>query len=157
MIYEKISIKELKKLPYPNLMAEIIESGYSICTIAEHMGLPGRRRENDAEVWGKLKGKKEIMCTEAIGLARLFNVKFEYLFDHELKTFQNQSAAYWRWLDFNLERERELKESRERREIEETLKNDPYLFEFMKLALTWDKKEVQYAIALLKKDVAGGN
>lgn len=55
MKYEKLSNDELRKYPYPNLMAEIIESGYSICTIAEHMALPGRRQEDDAEVWGEIE------------------------------------------------------------------------------------------------------
>lgn len=33
MKYKKLSINELKQFKYPNLMAELMESGYSICTL----------------------------------------------------------------------------------------------------------------------------
>lgn len=73
MYYEKLSNEQLRELKYPNLIAELIESGYSICTCAEHMGLAdGRYREqDDKEVWGKLYGQLELLASEAIGLAGL--------------------------------------------------------------------------------------
>lgn len=49
MYYKRLSVEQLKHLKYSNLMAELIESRYSICTVADHMGL-GRRKEDDSEV-----------------------------------------------------------------------------------------------------------
>lgn len=44
--------EELNNLKYPNLIAEVRETTYSICTIADHMGLPKPyRKEDDAETW----------------------------------------------------------------------------------------------------------
>lgn len=56
----------LSKYKYPNLVAEFMESGYSICTLSEHMGL-GRRKENDPLMKEKLFGSDEITCAEAAG------------------------------------------------------------------------------------------
>ena len=68
MVYKKISNQQLSEFKYPNLIAELIESGYSICTCSDHMGL-GRRQENDQEIWDKLKGKRKMSLSEAKGLA----------------------------------------------------------------------------------------
>ena len=84
----RLSNEQLEKFPYPNLIAEFIESGYSICTLADHMGLPGRRKEDDLEVWGKLRGEIDIMASESFGLSRLYNVNPDYLFSHELKVIE---------------------------------------------------------------------
>lgn len=74
----ELTIDDLRLFKYPNLMAEVKETTYSICTIAEHMGLPGPyRKENDPETWGKLTGRTEIMCSEAVGLAHLFGVRLK--------------------------------------------------------------------------------
>ena len=72
MEYKRLSNEELSKFPYPNLIAELIESHYSICTLGDHMGLGSRRQEDDPEIWAKLKGLRKITASEAIGLARLF-------------------------------------------------------------------------------------
>ena len=69
----------LPKYKYPNLVAEFMETGYSICTLSEHMGL-GRRQENDPLINAKLFGDEKIMSDEAIGLARLFGCEIRYLF-----------------------------------------------------------------------------
>lgn len=37
MEYKRLSNEELSKFPYPNLIAELIESHYSICTLGDHM------------------------------------------------------------------------------------------------------------------------
>ena len=96
----ELTIDDLRFFKYPNLMAEVKETTYSICTIAEHMGLPRPyRKENDPETWDKLTGRTEISCGEAFGLARLFGVSVEYLFSCELKVVHGQTAAYWRWFD----------------------------------------------------------
>lgn len=38
MNYKRLSNEELSKYPYPNLIAEIIESGYGLHTISDFMG-----------------------------------------------------------------------------------------------------------------------
>ena len=49
--------EELNLFKYPNLMAEVRETTYSICTIADHMGLSKPyRKEDDVETWNKLIG-----------------------------------------------------------------------------------------------------
>ena len=44
MNYKRLTNEELQEYKYPNLKAEIIESGYSMRTICEHMG---HERMND--------------------------------------------------------------------------------------------------------------
>lgn len=102
MNYKKLTNEQINTFPYPNLIAELIESGYSICTLGEHMGLEGRRSENDPQIWSKLRGQDEIMASEAFGLARLFNTECEYLFSSELTEIDGMSAAYWRWFYENV-------------------------------------------------------
>lgn len=89
MKYPRLSNEELQAFQYPNLMAELIESGYSICTCAEHMGLG--RGVDDAVVWAKIKGEDDIFTSEALGLARLFGVTLEYLFDSKLSMIAGES------------------------------------------------------------------
>ncbi len=96
MIYRKLSAEELKQYPYPNLIAEWIASGYSVCTLGTHMGLPGRREEDDPEMMDKLHGRAEIMANEALGLSRLFGASMEYLFSRDLSTDGDQPIAYAR-------------------------------------------------------------
>ena len=151
MIYKNLSIEELREYPYPNLMAELINSGYSICTLAEHMGLGELRREDDPEVWAKMKGDCEISCSEALGLAGLFGVKAEYLFNYDLKVFCDEPMAYWRWHDENKRKEREHQEYQAREEIIRKLREKPYLLDFMKQACTWNKEEVQWVTKVLNE------
>lgn len=149
MFYRKLSNEELKKFPYPNLMAEIIENHYSICTIGTHMGIGDHCQEDDSGVWGRLKGNIEINCLEAIGLASLFGVKMEYLFSHELETMSGMPKAYWRWLDTNERREREEKARKMREEIMRELRKKPYLLGFIKEMLTVSEAESLEIICLL--------
>ena len=72
MRLSELTNEMLSTYKYPNLMAEVKESTYSICTIAEHIGLGRYRKEDDSKVWSKLTGREEILYDEALGLARLF-------------------------------------------------------------------------------------
>lgn len=56
MSCRKLSNEFLSRCKYPNLIAEVMESTYSICTIAEYMELGRHRKEDDPEVWGMLNG-----------------------------------------------------------------------------------------------------
>ena len=151
MIYKNLSNEELQQYPHPNLMAEFINSGYSICTLADHMGLGEHRKEDDPEVWAKLKGDCEILSSEAQGLTGLFGVKAEYLFSNDLKIFSDMPIAYWRWYDENKRKEREYQEYGTREEIIRELKDKPYLLDFIRQACTWSKEEMQRAIKLLSE------
>lgn len=115
-----LTIEELRKYRYPNLMAEVQETTYSICTIAEHMRLGKYRKEDDAETWRKLTGTDEIYTDEGIALCNLFGVNFEYLFSGKLKMFQGETAAYWRWFD-RKEQIDKLVQMLEKRKVGETL------------------------------------
>lgn len=149
MFYQKKSNEELMQYPYPNLMAELIGSGYSICALADHMGLGSHRKEDDPEVWAKLKGDCEISCSETLELARLFGVKADYLFSHDLKIISGTPMAYLQWYDENKGKERKRREYQVREEIICELREKTYLLDFMKQARTWNKEEVQWAIKAL--------
>lgn len=150
MMYKKLSNEELQKFRYPNLIAELIESGYSICTCADHMGLGDRRQEDDPEVWGKLNGSIDMLGSEALGLSRLFGVKLEYLFADKLELFSGMPAAHLRWYEWNQKEEREYNERKMREEIERELREKPYLLDFMKAAVKWSEDELKRAISLLE-------
>ena len=111
MKYKKLSNEELQTFPYPNLIAELIESGYSICTLGEHMGLDGRREQDDPEILGKLRGREGIPATEAIGLCKLFNVGFSYLFNSKLETMGGKPLAYHRRYEWDRQKEKEYKKA----------------------------------------------
>lgn len=148
----ELTLDDLKLFKHPNLMAEVKETTYSICTIADHMGLPRPyRKEDDPETWGKLTGKTEITFSEAVGLAHLFGVSIEYLFSHELKVVCGQTAAHWRWFDEKRKAEKEIERSKQIREIEQELKENPYLLKFMKEAVTWSREELEEFIKMLEK------
>lgn len=146
----EFTLDDLRLFKYPNLMAEVKETTYSICTIADHMGLPRTyRKENDPETWDKLTGKTEILAKEAVGLAGLFGVSLEYLFSHELKVVHGQTAAYWRWFDGKKKISDDIERSKQIREIERKLREKPYLMEFMKEAVTWSPEQLDRFIKIL--------
>ena len=146
----ELTIEDLRLFKYPNLMAEVKETTYSICTIVDHMGLPRPyRKENDPETWDKLTGKTEILASEAFGLARLFGVSCEYLFSHELKVVHGQTAAYWRWFNEREKIKNDIEASKQIREIEQELKSKPYLLKFMKEAVTWNNDQINEFINLI--------
>lgn len=150
-----LTIEELKKYRYPNLMAEVQETTYSICTIAEHMGLGKYRKEDDAETWDKLTGKTEIMCSEAVGLVNLFGVTMEYLFSRKLKTLQGKTAAYFRWFDRHEQIKKDLQRTEDIRKIEMELKNNPYLLDFVKVAVTLNENQIDELVQTLEKRKVG--
>lgn len=154
----ELTVKDLQLFKYPNLMAEVKETTYSICTIADHMGLlKPYRKENDSETWDKLTGKTKILYGEAFGLARLFGVSTDYLFSHELKVVCGETAAHWRWFDEKEKIKKDINRSRQIREIEQELREKPYLLEFMKKAVTWNTEEINEFIDLIGKEKAGDN
>ena len=140
----------LSKYKYPNLVAEFMETGYSICTLSEHMG-NGRCKEDDAVINAKIFGDEKITAQEASGLAQLFGCKLEYLFSTEIEMIVDVPAAYIRHLDSNRRQEREMKLFRISEEIRRTLKQKPYFCEFMEQALTWNEEQVQQAIKMLQE------
>ena len=144
--------EELNNFKYPNLIAEVRETTYSICTIADHMGLPKPyRKEDDAETWDKLTGKRDILYGEVAGLCGLFGVTFEYLFDKKLKIVSGKPAAYWRWFDQHEKQRRELERFKEIRKIECELRERPYLLEFMKIAVTLNDEQIDVLVNELRK------
>lgn len=108
MNYKRISIDKLNTYPYPNLIAEIIESGYGMHTISDYMG-HGNTYDTQELVKKKLDGTCEILVSEAFGLAKYYGVEPEYLFAHTLSVINGKSKAYWRWYDENLRRKEDLK------------------------------------------------
>ena len=90
------------------------------------------------------------MYSEALGLTRLFGVSMEYLFSHELKTVCGETAAYWRWFDEKAKIKADIARSRQIREIEQELREKPYLLEFMKEAVTWNEEQITKFIDQLK-------
>lgn len=152
----RLTIKELQNYPYPNLMAEIMESGYSICTVGEHMGL-GRYRENDdPEVWGRLKGEKEITFNEMVGLMRLYVESADYLFANRLKIVSGKPYAYWRWLEHNQRKERELMEYRQLQKIDRVLRENPFLLNLVSEIITMNERELSAAVADFRKGGVAG-
>lgn len=146
----RLSVKELQKYPYPNLMAEIMESHYSICTLGEHMELGRYLSEDSPKVWDKLTGKTEILYNETVGLMSLFEVGFGYLFSNELKIIDEKPYAYWRWREFNRRREQERKEYQMKQEINIALSGKPYLLDLISKIISMNEKELSLVIDFMK-------
>lgn len=149
MFYKRLSNDELRSFPYPNLMAELIESGYSICTLGDHMGIGKHCQEDDLEVWGRLRGNVEMSLHEVIGLVNLFNCTYEYLFSRELSTVGEKTQAYHRWYEHNQRMKYEMEASSLGFKIRSELKEKPYLFEFMKIAVELKETEIKAATEML--------
>lgn len=109
MNYDWLEYEKIQKAVYPNLLAELKESGYSICTISEFMEL-GRCQEDDKAVWSRLVGNTEFSIDESLKLATYFGVDYRYLFSHNLAIVDGKSVAYWRWYDWNLKMKTEIGE-----------------------------------------------
>lgn len=120
MNYDWLSYEEIKKYKYPNLLAELKESGYSICTVGDHLGMGRYRQEDDPEIWGKLRNGK-FDAGEAINLAELFGVKLEYLFSNELKTAAGVAVAKTRWARWNDQKENMLRVEQLKWELKQEL------------------------------------
>ncbi len=151
-----LSVEELKKYPYPNLVAEIIESHYSICTIGDHMGLGQYCEEDDPEVWGRLAGEKEILFGEVVGLAQLFGASPEYLFSHELYTIDKETYAHYRWLEDNKRRDRESMEFDIRQNIDRALREKPFLLGIVSMITSMSEKEATAIMMSLSARMKGG-
>ena len=141
----KMTNEKLKKYPFPNLMAEICESGYSICTVGDHMGLGSHCQEDDPEVWGRLRGNIEMSAHEAIGLVGLFGCTYEYLLSSELSAVGEKTEAYYRWYEHNQRMKYEMEVSELGFKIQRELKEKPYLYEFMKMAVGLNEDEIKAA------------
>lgn len=153
----KLTIEELQKYPYPNLMAEIMESGYSICTVGEHMGLERYRENDDSEVWGRLTGEKKMSYSEAVGLMGLYGASANYLFADRLKIVSGKPYAYWRWLEHNLQKERELMEYRQLQKIDRALRENPFILTLVSEIITMNEKELEaVAVAFRKGGAVNG-
>lgn len=137
MNYKRLSTIELSRYKYPNLLAEIIESGYSICTIAEHMGLGRYRKEDDPEVWGRLRGSIEMSGTNMCGLLQLYNVEQEYLFNDTLSIRGGVPEAYWRWYDENKRKEQEFERLQALSKIYNTLHDKLYLTGYVQAVIDY--------------------
>ncbi|MDC7289564.1 hypothetical protein NXH76_17325 [Blautia schinkii] len=150
-MYKSLSNDQLKQFPYPNLVAEVIESNYSINTLSENMRLGGRQ-VNDTEVWMKLRGEREIYVSEAYGLIRLFHTQWDYLFDSKLRTLHGKTVAYWRWYNRD-ESIREMdSDLLEIDNIVNALKSNPHVFEFIRHVITLNKEQREKAISMLQED-----
>lgn len=151
----RFSVRELQKFKYPNLIAEIDESGYSICTLGEHMGL-GRVPEDSTEVWDRLTGKKEIMASEVIRLACLFGTEPDYLLSQELSVLDGKPFAYLRWKEANEKRERESREFNIQMDIMSALRKKPYLLKFVSMIVLMSREEADAAMAAVFRTEKGG-
>lgn len=150
-----LTIEELKQFKYPNLMAEVQETTYSICTIADHMGLTPYRKEDDPEVWDKLTGKTEILTSESIRLAYLFGVSLEYLFSKELEVIKNKTAAYWRWFKERERVKKDIERFEKARRVGRALEEKPYLLKILEIASDLNDEQVKEFTKMLEKRKVG--
>ena len=124
---EKKQYAVLEKYKYPNLVAEIKESHYSMCTLSDHMGL-GRCQENDPVINGKIFGSREILLNEATGLRHLFNCEVEYLFSDQLEIYEERPLAYYHHYEMNRRQEADRKRRELCERLSQVLKERPELF-----------------------------
>ena len=66
MNYNWLKYEDIERSKYPNLLAEIKESGYSISTISECMGHSRHVQEDDPDTWNKLLGRDELPLEECV-------------------------------------------------------------------------------------------
>lgn len=142
MNYKRLSNDELNQCKYPNLVAEIIESGYSTSTIADFMGIGAKkngayREENDPEVWDKINGSEELPASHAIGLCKYYNCDYEYLFSSKLYVISDRPAAYWHWYDENKRKEREFQQIQGKFEVYNILGEKPYMIDCIKEVIAY--------------------
>lgn len=153
MNYDWLKYEEIEKTEYPNLLAELKEPGYSICTISEWMG-QGRCEEGNQDIWDKLTGKTEIYSSESMGLAKLFGVKIGYLFAHELSVINEKPEAYWRWYDDNKRKKEEIERGKAIMEIYDELREKPHLITFMKVCMRLTEQQREKVLLLLEEKAA---
>lgn len=132
---EKKQYAGLEKYKCPNLVAEIRESNYSMCTLSDHMGL-GRCQENDPVINGKIFGSREILLNEALGLCHLFNCEAEYLFSDQLETYEERPLAYYHHYEMNRRQEADRKRRELCDRLSQVLKERPELFNIVETLLS---------------------
>lgn len=120
----KYSMDDLKKCKYPNLIAEFMESGYSISTLSNHMG-NGPAEEDDPLMNAKLFGEEDFCLHEAEGLTNLFSCKIDYLFSNKLEEKDGRPLAYYRHLRMNLLQEMNIEQTKILDEIRTKLRQKP--------------------------------
>ena len=143
MYYKKLSIEELNRFKYPNLVAEVIESGYSMCTLSEQMGY-GRCEENDPIIRGKIFGEIGISAIEGFCLAELFRCKLEYLFSEKLSVCDGKSCAFYRHYEMNRRIEKDIEMFRLAEKLKKRMREDNEFFLFMQVAIDLDIKDIEY-------------
>lgn len=142
MIKPGMSIEELRKFKYPNLAAEIMECGYEMHLIAELMECENTS-DSKKIVEAKLRGDIPIIYSEAVKLAREFDVKMEYLFSHKLSVCNGKTEAYIRW--------NELKHAKEILGIYNDLIANPELIDFMKFCITLTEEQRATVLQMLQE------
>lgn len=96
MYYDWLKYEDIEKSPYPNLLAELKESGYSIARLSECM--TGHTcAEDDPNVWSKLKGESPFLAAEVVSLAELFKMEPKYLFGSKLERVGGTPCAAQHW------------------------------------------------------------
>lgn len=136
-----LTVEELKAFRYPNLMSEVVETGYSLCTLSEHMGL-GRCEENDSLILGKLAGKDMLNIDEVTGLCRLFDCDPEYLFSNELSLCCDfRSYAQVRHYEESEKKRKDFEVYNEIQWIGQELKKKPQLIQIIKKLLSVSEEQ----------------
>ena len=148
MIYKKLSIAELNKFPYPNLIAEIIESGYGMHTISDFMG-HGNTYDTKEMIGKKLNGEEDIFASEANGLAKLFGVKMDYLFSNALSVVNEKSEAYWRWYYENERKQAEVERGKDIMLVYNAVRENPDLLSFIKKCVLMTEQQREVVLRLL--------
>lgn len=117
----------LARYKFPNLIAEVVESGYGLHTITNFMGY---REYNEEEIRTKLIS------------GGYYSVDVGYMLPEELTLENGKPKACWRWLKENEKKEQLRKQCKETRAIEQELKEKPYLIPFLRqcIGLTEDER-----------------
>ena len=142
MNYNRMTNDELSRCKYPNLMAEIIESGYSTSTIADFMGIGAKkngryREQEDPEVWGMINGLEELCYSHMKGLCFHYHASFDYLFSDTLQIIEGKPAAYWKWYDENQKQQKEYEGLQALFKIYQTLNDKQYLIGYVQKVINY--------------------
>ena len=137
MNYNRLSNEELSKYKYPNLVAEIIESGYTASTLADFMGIGAKkdgryRKDDDPEVWGMINGTIEMRASNIFRLCKYYGADVNYLFSDTLQIINGKPAAYWKWYKENQRQEREFERLQALSDIYRILHENLYLTTYVR-------------------------
>lgn len=135
------TMKQLKDSTYPNLLAEIMESHYSICTIASYMGYRCPN-EDDPFIWDKLLGKTEIHVGEMRVLCALFKCSADYLFSDELEVLCKKPMAFYRYYEINKKKHHDMEVHRVVDEITEKVKKSEVFLKFIDLCSKFNEEDI---------------